>query len=94
MSDSPRWTGDPLPAGLTQDDRLGWEVAATIVLRFVPDPQTGRRRGVSVEFHSDIPKVVLADRLMSVVQELMTHDDFQEGVSLRRMGPDGPEGET
>lgn len=78
-----RWGGDPLPPGLTYEDRIGWEVAATVIVRLVPDPETGKGRGLTLEYSSSIPKVVLAHQLMNVVQDLMTHDDFQDGVPLQ-----------
>lgn len=83
MSSHGHWGGDPLPGGLTPDDRIGWEIASTIVVRFVPDPETGRKRGLSIEYHGALPKVLLAQQLMLLVQDLMTHDDFQDGVEAR-----------
>jgi len=86
VSEDPRWRGDGLPEGLTPDDRLGWEVAATLVVRYVPDPQTGRRIGLSMEYDTELPKVILADQMMSMIRDLMTHDDFQTGVTLQATG--------
>lgn len=80
------WGGDPLPDGLTPDDRVAWPVAATVVMRYVPDPETGRARGLSMEYHGDVPKLALAHQLLSLAQELMAHPDFQAGVPLT--GPD------
>jgi hypothetical protein len=79
------WGGDPLPTGLTPEDRIGWEVVATLVLRMVPDPDTGKGRGLALEYESAVPKLVLAHQLMGMVQDLMTHDDFQDGVPLQNI---------
>lgn len=92
MSSENHWGGDPLPPGLTHDDRVGWEVAATVVVRVVPDPETGRSRGLSIEYTSSLPKVILAHQLMSMLQDFMTHDDFQDGVPLQSVR-DEDEGE-
>lgn len=83
MNGDGHWGGDPLPTGLTAEDRIGWKVAATLVLRVVPDPETGKGRGLALEYESSVPKLVLAHQLMSMVQDLMTHDDFQDGVPLQ-----------
>ncbi len=89
-----RWHGDELPGGLTPDDRIGWEIAATVVIRFVPDPETGKRRGLAMEYHGELPKVILAHQLMSMVQDLMTHDDFQRDVPLQATGETSEGGEN
>lgn len=86
-----RWHGDPFPAGLSPDDRIGWGIAATVVVRYVPDLETGKARGLSMEYHGELPKVILAHQLMTLIQDLMTHEDFQQGIPLQQMGPDGPE---
>lgn len=77
------WGGDPLPDGIKVEDRVGWPVAATIVLRVVPDPDTGTGRGLALEYESSVPKLVLAHQLMGMVQDMMTHEDFQDGVPLQ-----------
>lgn len=89
MSDDIRWHGDDFPPGVTPDDRTWWPVAATVVVRLVPDPETGKRRGLAIEYCGELPKVILAHQLMSLIQDLMTHDDFQEGVPTQKTGPDG-----
>lgn len=89
-----RWHGDAFPEGLTADDRIGWPVAATVVVRFVPDPATGDTRGLSMEYHGELPKLILAHQLMALVQDLMTHSDFQDGIPLQEMGDDEKEGGT
>jgi hypothetical protein len=88
------WHGDALPGGLTPDDRMTWPILGTVVIRRVPNPNGGPG-GISAEYTGEVefPKIVLADQLMLVVRDLMTHDDFQAGVTLRSMGDDGPEGE-
>lgn len=91
MNAGPHWGGDPLPPGMTPDDRIGWEVAATIVVRFVPDPETGKRRGLSVEYHADLPKIVMADQLLTLARELMAHEDFHEGIDPVRVRRDDDE---
>lgn len=83
MNGDGHWGGDPLPPGLGYEDRVGWEVAATLVLRVVPDPETGKGRGLALEYESAVPKLVLAHQLMGMLQDLMTHDDFQDGVPLQ-----------
>lgn len=89
MSDDMRWHGDPFPAGLGPDDRIAWPVAATVVVRYVPDPETGKKTGLAMEYSGDLPKLILAHQLMAMIQDLMTHDDFQEGIPLQETGPDG-----
>lgn len=87
-----RWHGDEFPAGLTPDDRIGWEIAATVVVRYVPDPETGKVRGLAMEYHGELPKVVLAHQLMALMQDLMTHEDFQCGIPLKDVGHEHEEG--
>lgn len=82
------WGGDPLPDGIEVGDRIRWEVAATLVLRVVPDPVTGKGRGLALEYESAVPKLVLAHQLMGMVQDLMTHEDFQDGVPLQSVRDD------
>lgn len=93
MSGTERWGGDDLPGGLTPDDRIGWEIAGTVVIRYVPDPETGVKRGLSTEFHGEIPKVILAHQLLALAQDLMTHCDFQDGIPLTCRHPEGEHGE-
>lgn len=81
------WGGDPLPPGLSYADRAAWPIAATLAVRFVPDPVTGEPGGLSVEYHSSIPKVLLVDQLMTVIRDLVTHCDFQDGI--RPVDPPG-----
>lgn len=80
MSGEREWRGDPFPDGITPDDRIGWEVAATIVVRVVPDPETGKPRGLATDYDGDIPKVALVHQLMALCADLMMHADFQAGV--------------
>lgn len=89
-----KWHGDELPGGLTPDDRMAWPIVATVVIRLVPRPGGGSP-GVSAEYsgEEDFPKLVLADQLMLVVRDLMTHDDFQVGVPLRSMADEDLDGE-
>lgn len=77
------WGGDALPDGLGREDRVGWEVVATIVVRLVPDPQTGRPGGLSTEYESSLPKIILMNELLKMAADMIRHDDFQDGVSLR-----------
>lgn len=84
MTDPKYWGGDPLPEGLSNDESFTWPVAATIVVRYVPDPATGTARGLAVEYHGDLPKAILAHQLLSMVQELTTHHDFQQGIPITR----------
>lgn len=94
MSSHSHWGGDPLPPGLTPDDRVGWEVVATVLVRIVPDPGTGKDRGLSLEYDSRVPKIVLAHQLMGMVTDLMTHDDFQDGVPLQAIRDEDDEEDT
>ncbi len=82
MSGKREWRGDEFPEGITPDDRIAWEVVATIVVRVVPDPETGKPRGLATDYDGSIPKVALVHQLMALSMDLMTHDDFQDGVSL------------
>lgn len=92
VTDTPRWGGDELPPGLTEDDRIGWEVVSTVVVRLVPDPITGWGQGLSVEYHGTLPKMILAHQMLNFVSELMTHSDFQHGAPLQDMSGDEEEG--
>jgi hypothetical protein len=39
-----------------------------------------------MEYNTELPKIILADQMMSMIRDLMTHDDFQTGVTLQATG--------
>ena len=88
------WGGDALPEGLSREDRVGWEVVATVLVRIVPDPVTGENAGLSLEYECRLPKLLLVDQLMKTVADLMLHDDFQDGVELRPVRDEDEESDT